>query len=415
MKHLWNMYEVELKKILARKALWVAALCGILLLSLMEGSNLLFVKYSYPDGKVMNGMEYYRLKKEKGEELSGRPFDQEFMDEVRNIIASYALDAGYLTPEEIRIAKSGELSEYELNQVGSALQSAAEESGIANAYGLLAVSCDDAGEILTVSEEEWYQKMDALAEVVYAGTYTPERARDYWLSRYQGIKQPYIYRYNFGYESFFEEHYVFVWLIIILVAISLAGVFADERSTRMDAMILSSRNGRDVLGIAKLLAGVTVGVTESLLLFAVSAGTSLLFYGSSGGDGILQMYIYGTAWNLTMRQGLWIFFGMTILLGVFLSCFIMFLSERLSGVQVISITMALFIVSFFNLPEKLGMVTKLWQLRPNVLLHPSIFRSDLLVGRFTAFTVAVVLYIVLAVVLSVVTASLYKKSQVRGR
>lgn len=412
MKHLVNMYVIELKKILSRKTLWISFAVTVVIIFIAAGSDLL-TKYKFPDGKIMSGKEYHALARQKGELLSGRPIDDHFFEEVRAEVVQYALQAGYLTEDELQAVMDGTATDIMMNSVQTALADAAEETGCADAFGLIGEMTGDIRKTLTISSGEWYEVLER--NLAWSTENTSGAEKEYWQKSLSNIEKPMTYYYAFGYRAFFEQMYAFIWILIILIAISLAGLFADERSTRMDALILSAKNGRETMARAKLLAGITVGVGEALLVFLLNAVSSFALYGANGKDGAIQLFVHGSAWNLTIRQAFWIFFVVTVFAGVFLSALVMLLSKALSSMQVIAVVMALFLLSFFGMPERFGVIAKLWNLRPNIILHMSIFyNSTLFGGRLNAFEMSIILYLATAIAAVIITGSFYKHSQVKG-
>lgn len=410
-----NMYVVELKKIVSKKSLWIAAFIGMVMLLLMEASNLV-VTFRYTDGKVIRGREYFVMANEKGSELSGQIVDDAFLNNIRNTVASYAIDAGYITKDELKAVRNGSASGIMLNTVSDALMEAAEECGIANAYALLLDLTSNIGQTLTITADEMYASLDQRVDKIYSVNDGSEAEKLYWMKKYQEVNKPITYYYTFGYQVFFDRMYAYIWLLIIMITICMAGIFSEERSTKMDALILCSRNGRTVLAKSKIMAGITVGILLSVLLFLINAANALLLYGASGSNASLQYISLGTAWNITVGKAFWVYFILTIVLGIFLSCLVMLLSQLFSSTQVTVIMMALFIISFFELPEILGVISKLWELRPGVMLHRTIFtKTHLFGGRLNVFYMSGIMYFVLSVILITYTFFSYKKSQVRSR
>jgi hypothetical protein len=62
---------------------------------------------------------------------------------------------------------------------------------------------------------------------------------------------------------------------MISIATTLSGVFSDEAQLHTDALIFSSRNGKKRLAAAKLLAGITVGIFETLVVLLACVGTRI--------------------------------------------------------------------------------------------------------------------------------------------
>ncbi len=415
MNNLVNMYGIELKKIFGRRILWISILIETLLVLLMLSSDRI-VKFKYPDGKVMSGKEYYALARQKGEALSGKPMDDNFFEEIRRSVISYAIKAGYVKEEELNAVKAGTASEMMTHSTETALWDAAEETGCADAFGLISSLTDNIGHFLKISSKEWHERLSKGIASTYSSADVSDVERAHWIQSSSKIKKPLTYYYTKGYSCFYSQMYAFIWMLIILVAISLAGLFADERSTRMDALILSAKNGRKTIAYGKLLAGITIGVAEAVFLFLLNVVSSVAIGGTQGKDGVMQLFIQGSAWNLTLGQALLIFFVVTIFIGIFLSTFMMLLSQIFSSMQVIAITMAFFLVSFFPMPSQFGILAKLWNLRPNIILRADAFLGcNLFGGRLNSFEMGSVLYLITAVVFVVVTGVLYRRSQVKSR
>uniref|UniRef100_UPI00405796EC hypothetical protein n=1 Tax=Acetatifactor sp. TaxID=1872090 RepID=UPI00405796EC len=68
------------------------------------------------------------------------------------------------------------------------------------------------------------------------------------------------------------------------IAICLSTVFSEEHARKTDQLILCSRNGRKKLFYAKILAGVTFGVSVAIILFLLAMISTVWVYGGRGFD-----------------------------------------------------------------------------------------------------------------------------------
>lgn len=81
-------------------------------------------------------------------------------------------------------------------------------------------------------------------------------------------------------------------MLLLLTAIAVCGIFADEKINGTDQIIFSSVR-KETLFTAKVLAGLSIGLLLALYLFAMLSGCSFGMYGFSGFDAPLQLRIPG--------------------------------------------------------------------------------------------------------------------------
>lgn len=80
-----------------------------------------------------------------------------------------------------------------------------------------------------------------------------------------------------AYRLIVDGLYIIGWILVLIIAIALSGVFADEKTYRTDALVLSSKNGRIPVCIAKIFSGITFAVLETIILLGAGSGIMFLF------------------------------------------------------------------------------------------------------------------------------------------
>lgn len=101
-----------------------------------------------------------------------------------------------------------------------------------------------------------------------------EAEKEYWREKESEIKKPFTYYYEEGYAGIYTSVYVANFMLLILTAIAVCGIFADEKISGTDQIIFSSVQ-KEKLFAAKILAGFSMGVLLALYLFSALAGCSV--------------------------------------------------------------------------------------------------------------------------------------------
>lgn len=415
-----RLYIFELKKLFQKKALWVVLVIGLIVNTVVISTNVLFDSYSYPDGTSISGADYYKHENKVCSQLSGRVVDDVFINEVRDEVIDFAYDKNYVTDKSIEELKSGnapvgyqykgeESQTWDNAMVG--LNYAAEELGLGDAWYFLEEAVDDNSLLLTVSGEEFQQAIrDNIA--------FPEQNTEYWKAEAKDIQNPVVYNYVEPLIPLLDVGFVNGWIIFLLIAVSLSGVFADECSTRMDALIISSKNGRMPIAIAKILACMTIAIASSAVVTACAILTSRITRGELRMDAIIQMYIPDCAQNLTMGDVVCKLIVCTLIMSMLYAAVTVFLSEIMNSTAVMAIQAGILIGGLFNIPFKQQLLIDLWNIRPTTFLQGWLENySTFKFGTATLDCVqmAELLYVIAAMIFIALTLILYRKYQVKSR
>lgn len=210
-----TLYRFELKKMLHQKVLWVAVL---LMTVVLLGTGLADVIV----GKAERSMG--------SRQFSGREIDDSLLKEVQE-------------------AENQDAYIVFCNFITFCMENAE--------HGLV-----DAEQVYTARKEANERYMDE--------SYLSEAEKEYWREKESEIKKPFTYYFEEGYAGIYTSVYVANFMLLILTAIAVCGIFADEKLSGTDQIIFSSVQ-KEKLFAAKILAGLSMGILLALYLFAALA------------------------------------------------------------------------------------------------------------------------------------------------
>ncbi|SFQ49721.1 ABC-type Na+ efflux pump, permease component [Lachnospiraceae bacterium XBB1006] len=405
------LYRIEIKKILSKKSVWIMLVLGMVLIIVSELSNILPLNqnYTYPDGSSMTPAQFYHKERKTCEELSGKRLDDAFLKKMREDIRNFLKGKEYI---HYRDSDAGKYQ---------GVWYAAEKLGYENIISLLynqygeekfPIDC-----LMEDSAKQYYRRMRENLETEFAQSGLTEKESEYWRQKADQLKKPITYEYAHGIQTFLQMDSPLIWFAFLLIVVSLAGVFSEETVHRTDAMILSTKNGREPVCAAKLLAGATVAVVEMGIVLGGNFGAVLLTFGSKGLRGALMLVVQNTPWDITIGQALKLSFGFSMILAILFALVTMFLSQRLNNsLSVMAVQVGVLLVGIFSIPASYGILSQIWSLRPTAFSLRSFLAEYRLVelgGRlFNAFQVAGVLYVAGSLLIVPIVFLGYKKMQI---
>ena len=269
-----------------------------------------------------------------------------------------------------------------------------------------------------MTEAELAKRFNGIVDEALRDQYLTDEETAYWQARWESSLLPLTYgKIQNGWGDSVNIIYVVAILAMITIAATLSGVFSDERQLRTDAVIFSSRNGKNRLVTAKLLAGATVGMLETLIILFVCVATEFAISGFGGGEASVQFFVGPTAMDMPIHKVFWIYVGIMLLIGLLLSVFAMCLSQLTrNSIAVIAIMMGLWLVSMLTLPYSWRLISQASSYLPVTFLGSWVFsdyRTIHLFGHlFPILATAPVIYLVLSALMGWVTKRSYGKYQV---
>lgn len=394
MNKLLMLYKAELRKILSKKSVWVALSIGLIFVLLVGLTNF-----------SSDGMEIYvKYQEETLSAVSGQKMDDDFFENYHNMVKK-------------EIAEHSELYEkIESYDQYAVYMNASDSIGMKALYDLIYGVVRDRTVIPDLSAEDFYESMRYDIEKDGRELGCSQEEISVWLDIFDSIDKPIVYSYALSYQNVLDVLFLISWVLVINISIALSGVFADEKTCKTDAMILSTRNGRNPVCMVKLLAGITVAVSQAFILICVCFGIMFLLYGSAGWNAMIQNVIPSSPWNITIGNMFGIYAGLAVLISIFFAVTNLIISHfTKSSVATMAIHAAIVFSGLFNIPGKLGLISKLWQLRPTMALYYGTFCNTYMYGCFNNVEISFIIYTFLAVLLSAILILSYKKSQIESR
>lgn len=197
-----TLYCFEIKKMLRQKVLWIAIL---LMTAVLIGSGF---------ADIIAGKS---ASSETCKQFSGRVIDDALLKEVQE----------NADPEDVIVFR---------NFITFCMGSS--EHGIVNA-------------------EQVYTARAKANEQQMTQAHLTDAEKEYWQKKESEIKKPFTYYFEEGYAGIYTTVYVANFMLLILTAIAVCGLFSDERINGTDQIIYSSTK-KETLFTAKMLAGLSI-------------------------------------------------------------------------------------------------------------------------------------------------------------
>lgn len=361
-----ELFKFEQRKVFTQKAYWCALAVMMIILVVNE-----FVP-------VMLGN--YRIDRTRQQNLSGTVIDEKFLEEIK---------------------KSDNYKDY-----------APIDYFIKTITGKTDFS--------EVTEESLYQDRTTLCEKLLDDARLSEKEKDFWRESDQQNKAPFTYTYDGAYYAFFEIAGYFDFMVLIVCAVGLSGVFADERHKSTDQLIFCTRLGRKNLFWIKTAVGVLTGLFSALVIVATEWILCITLYGTSGFSEPIQIRFPVSMLHISMGEGSVLLTVLFLLTGAFLGLLTMFLSQITMNHSVTMAAMIFFmILCMFNLPSSLGWLATLWSTMPGIYVGTWLFeishvlRLGGITMKITDFSPCI--WLVGAIILLLVMVRCYKRYEVKAQ
>ena len=292
MRELLNLTGYEYKKIFQKRSTWIA-LGAVLLWVLFAGIGATLGEY-YIEGEKVDS-HYQMIKQERYalEHLEVQELNPEFFEKMQEDMAEFSETMEGISDNP---KAKGNLIQYWKEYY----KAYAPYSAL---YTLLAMMKNRIGDldIEKIDGTNFYENRDRMMELLFQGEELSEQEIIFHEKENEKIKTPYAYGNMLGFDSYFQMQAPNFIFLAFAVAVILAPMFAGERTSRMDALVLSSRYGKNKLIQAKILTGL------SFALFA-ALGFSIIFlleiqavYGLSGWNLPIQASMEGFYLNLPVN------------------------------------------------------------------------------------------------------------------
>ena len=385
MNNFGTLYRYELRKILCRR-LTVLALAVMFLLTL-----------------GLNAAEYIvgrKLANDADSVLVGRVIDDALLDEMRAALSvTTATDENGET-----VIISAELTDDTYRHLWSYLEQIGGNES--KAYHM--------------TEEKLIRTFRGVIDEALKNERLTENEIAYWNERSEQTAIPPRYGREGGWGDSLVNLYMTNFLVLITIAATLSGVFADEYNLRTDALVFSASNGKKRLSFIKFLAGLTAGLLEAVFLLVEGTAIQFLVYGGVDAETSIQFYFGPSAMDMCAKPALLLCAGIFLLIALFYSTLTMLLSQvfRSATVPIAAMALLLFL-SMLNVPHRFRVISQLWAYAPATFPGSWTFTDYRLVTifghSFNILEVMPVLYVLLIVLLAVILYRSYCRTQIGGR
>lgn len=144
---------------------------------------------------------------------------------------------------------------------------------------------------------EWLNDKSDVGE----STFT-QQEKDYIISQYESLQTPFYMEYHDGWYQLLEKGTLIPMLGILILGFALSGIFSGEFKWKADALYFSTTYGRTKGTSAKIKAGlllITLLYWAGILVYSLF---TLTYLGFGGGNTVIQVRLWKSLYNITMRQ-----------------------------------------------------------------------------------------------------------------
>lgn len=279
--------------------------------------------------------------------------------------------------------------------------------------------------VLSLSEEEFYERADQLRTDMYEKYGLSETEINYWNDKAAQLPEEPEYQYGTSYEMLvsMKGAYMTFMFLTFFLSVVMVNVFMVEVNQKTDQCVLCSRYGRERLYVAKLLAGIIVTLVVTMLFAMIAFTGNMVAYGWEGFHSSLQTaMIFWYPFNLSLGETYLIMLGILVLSAVLISLITMILSWVIRNCvfTVMIMVGGLFAARLIPIPFSWGLVSRLWNLIPINLLKLDQGFTDLRLFKLfglelTSWQFAPVLFVLLGGCMFFVGKICFCQAQIKGR
>lgn len=284
MNNFGTLYYYELKKLLKRPLSWVVVLflAGLFVWWIFK-TGTSFTGTSLPvldengneteEYHTFSGEELYNIYAESAKKLNGRVVDDELFQEMLEDVPDLdglALDWYFL----------------------------AEDYTWDRLYSMIWLS-----DIRSVTAEKFYAAQWEETQKTWEEYGLSEGEKAYWTKKAAQIEKPWVYQAPWaGTGQAFSGVYTLLFFLPLVVAVCVCTLFSEDRRTRAESLVFTTRKSRTSLYLAKILAGVTVTALAAMTVIGVIAVSLIFVWGTDGLSAPIQFYTTVSPRPITIGQ-----------------------------------------------------------------------------------------------------------------
>ena len=245
-----------------------------------------------------------------------------------------------------------------------------------------------------------------------------DKEKEFWRNQEAQVSKPFVYHYHSGPANLLKSFQALGFFILLLSAVGLSGVYARESADNMNQLLLCSRYGKKELYLIKFVAGLTWILTVALFVALAIFIPFYCVYGMEGMGEMLQLVKPLSMLPYTLGHMLGVYIVIYLLAAVLFAAVTMLLSVITQNQLAVTcgILGYLLIDLFAELPDRFGVIQKIWLLRPNAVLMNTGFSNYRLIhlagGLFLNYQAAPVIYAVISIAALLIGRRKYRRLQV---
>lgn len=154
------------------------------------------------------------------------------------------------------------------------------------------------------------------------------------LNMYEQVEVPFYYDYYDGWEKMSSNFSILVALVIsAIIVICLSPVFSEEYSQRTDAIILTTKYGKNKVMVAKLLSSLIFTLAVYFLFVTLHFILHAMIYGLDGYKASIQLHgwYYQSPYNMDFLELTIYSFGLSLIGLLFIAVITLFISSKMKS------------------------------------------------------------------------------------
>lgn len=345
----FTLLKYEFKKMLKKKSTWIALAVSALCVPISLLINILFYEMSIDTERGSISEGYRAVLKadiEQDKELSGMALDDDFIAFLRETEKVSDIGEGYdkNSMEYIKYVRAYDIARTLIETVNGYYEKSLAE----------------------ITAEDFYRSRAKYMEDEWDYYCLNEGEKQYLRALDEKTAKPFIYRYCYGYGVIVQAIAIGGVVVIFAAAVCVSGIFTQDKRTKADRTVLSSRYGKTVTYGAKMLAA--AAFTVSCFLLTAVSGIILVasFFGMEGFDAPMQIIDIHLALDITCGEAMFALIGMGIAEGVILSALCMIISEITSSGTPALVTMLVMLMvgNMLDVDPSHRVLARLWNILP---------------------------------------------------
>lgn len=353
----------EEKKIWKRKATRIAVVCVLLFIAIMPLLERNNTRFYISVNEYVTGKEAIEKEKEAYKQIEGTLDTTRLKESIQTIHSFVAGKTGGGMEASAALALNEQMAPYHtiMRIIGEPLSTEKQSYGYVNVFEEL--SAQDAKDVY----DHWKSYVLNLHP-------DQEAALKEYLDEFVTTFQ-YGYAHGLAYTG--SKYMDLVLTISIVIMIALSSMFAQERKSGANALILSSKKGRKHITTSKILASLRFSSLVYGMSLLVFYGSTALFLGVEGGNKSIQVSWISAPmqWNMLELNLLMIVLGYASVL--FITMLILFASQYSKSTFKTQATLLILLYASYTLQVMVsdGALSHVLQLLPFGLLIEGIYRS----------------------------------------